>query len=96
MTIILLVGDYPWVGGPPVRAIYDILSSGELIYDPNLTSTQGWVWQCNEYDLPHHNSDSPQLTLMGGVVKDHPILLVVKVYKFLEINDIEIKKSILI
>ena len=35
-----------------------------------------------------------QLKLMGGVVKDHPILLVVKVYKFLEINEIEIKKSI--
>ena len=35
-----------------------------------------------------------QLSLMGGVVKDHPILLVVKVYKFLEINEIEINKSI--
>ena len=34
-----------------------------------------------------------QLKLMGGVVKDHPILLVVKVYKFLEINDIELRKA---
>ena len=31
---------------------------------------------------------------MGGEDKDHPILLVVKVYKFLEINEIEINKSI--
>ena len=35
-----------------------------------------------------------QLKLVGGEGKDHPILLVVKVYKFLEINEIEIKKSI--
>ena len=35
-----------------------------------------------------------QLKLMGGEDKDHPILLVVKVYKFLEINEIEINKSI--
>ena len=35
-----------------------------------------------------------QLKLVGGEGKDHPILLVVKAYEFLEINEIEINKSI--